>query len=224
MRVLVMNGIEMEHYSICADAEYLDFVGYRNELSMLAMTLAILKSRLQALRSTNFVVDDNLPYWQKFALMYRSGTYLFPPKYRYLHNLNQFSQIGQEDIFNITLNKVEEMKRNLIQKMSQDIKENRIAPLAPFLSIVNPEFVQQSSIEIDSSSPFITLDMVVITLKRLLNKNQEFSNVISELFEDLEEEAEIVMMLSLIKENLNPNSEWRHFFDRVSSSRYSVFS
>lgn len=123
---------------------------------------------------------------------------------------------GQEEIFNTTLSKVEEMKRNLIQKMNQDITEHRIASLAPFLSIVNPEY-QHASIDIDSNSPFITLDNVVITLKRLLNKNPEFSNVISELFEDLEEEADIIMMLSLIKENSNSNSEWRHFFDKLSA-------
>lgn len=107
------------------------------------------------------------------------------------------------------------MKRNLIQKMDQDIKEKRIAPVAPFLSIINPDY-QQSSIEIDSSSPFITLDNVVITLKRLLNKNVEFGNVISELFEDLDEEADIIMMLCLIKENSNQSSEWREFFDKIS--------
>lgn len=76
MRVLVMNGIETQHYSVCADAELLDFVGYRNELSMLSMTLAILKSRSQALKTHRFVVDDSLTYTQKCALMYRSGKFL----------------------------------------------------------------------------------------------------------------------------------------------------
>lgn len=126
--------------------------------------------------------------------------------------------LGQQDIFRITLKKVEEMKRNLIQKMYQDIKENRIAPVAPFLSIVNPDH-HLSTIEIDSNSPFITLDMVVITLKRLLNKNTKFAGIINELFEDLEEEADIIMMLCLIKENSNINSEWREFFDKTSTNR-----
>lgn len=107
------------------------------------------------------------------------------------------------------------MKRNLIQRMNQDTKENRIAPVAPFLSIVNPNFYS-STIEIDSSSPFITLDMVVITVKRLLNKHVDFASIVNELFEDLEEEADIIIMLCLIKENSNSNSEWRQFFDKIS--------
>lgn len=123
--------------------------------------------------------------------------------------------IGQQDIFELTIQKIEQMKRDLVQKMYQDIKEKRIAPLAPFLSINNPDYYQ-SSIEIDSSSPFITLDNVVITPKRLLNKNAEFSKVISELFEDSEEEADVIMMLCLIKENSNQSSEWREFFDKIS--------
>lgn len=74
MRVLVMNSVETEYYSICADTQLLEFVGYRNELSMLSMTLALLKSRLHALKTVSFEVDEKLTECQKFALMYRAGT------------------------------------------------------------------------------------------------------------------------------------------------------
>lgn len=110
------------------------------------------------------------------------------------------------------------MKRNLIQKMGQDIKEKRIAPKAPFLSIVNPEY-QQSTIEIDSGNPYISLDSVLITLKKLLARNANLSAAVSELFEDLEEEEDIIMMLALINESNNDSSEWKPFFDKVTSSR-----
>lgn len=110
------------------------------------------------------------------------------------------------------------MKRNLIQKMYQDTKEKKIAPVAPFLSVVNSENCQ-STIEIDSNSPYITLDTVVITLKNLLSKDPEFSAVITELFNDLSEEEDIVFMLALINEKKNTDSEWKPFFDKLTSTR-----
>lgn len=73
MRVLVMNSMETEYYSICSDPQLLDFVGYRNELSMLSMTLALLKNRLHALELPLDVDMNNITYWQRFCLMYRSG-------------------------------------------------------------------------------------------------------------------------------------------------------
>lgn len=125
--------------------------------------------------------------------------------------------IGQEDVLNATIKKVEEMKYNLIQKMYQEEKEGRIAPCAPFLSIVNPSFYQQSNIEL-SGNEFITLDTVVITIKRLLNKDAQFAAIISDNFE-LEEEADIIMMLCLMRENSNPGSEFKQFLDRVTVSQ-----
>lgn len=72
-----MNSAETEYYSICADSQLLEFVGYRNELSMLSMTLALLKSRLHALKTVSFTVDESISEWQKFSLMYRSGKNIF---------------------------------------------------------------------------------------------------------------------------------------------------
>ncbi|CAO0790009.1 unnamed protein product [Mucor circinelloides] len=195
MRVLVMNSIETEHYAICADARLLDFVGYRNEITMISMTLSLLKSKLHAIKSVH-LETEHIPYWQKFALMYRTG---------------------QEDVLNATIKKVEEKKHNLIQQMFQDEKEGKIAPRAPFLSIVNPAYFQgqESNIEL-SGNEFITLDTVVITPKRLLNKDAEFAAIISANFE-LEEEADMVMMLCLIRENAKPDGPLRPFFDRVAA-------
>lgn len=72
MRVLVMNSMETKYYSICADEQLLDFVGYRNELAMLSMTLALLNNRLHAIKPLDVDVN-NITYWQRFCLMYRKG-------------------------------------------------------------------------------------------------------------------------------------------------------
>jgi hypothetical protein len=73
MRVLVMNDIETEYYAECTDSKLLDFVGYRNELSMIAMTLAFLKIRLQSLKTVNLDNDEHMADCKKFSLMYRKG-------------------------------------------------------------------------------------------------------------------------------------------------------
>ncbi|KAI8875039.1 SET domain-containing protein [Backusella circina FSU 941] len=177
MRVLVMNTLELEYYFKCTQSEYLDFVGYRNELSVILTITTILKSRLRNITSIS-LDKDNHKEWQTFALMYRAG---------------------QEDVYRAVLSKMEEVKRNLIQKMAQDLKENKLANRAPFLSIHNPEIVkekQEDNIELDSS-PFLSLDMVLIDIRKLLAKDKAFSDVISELFEDFEQEADMIMMLWL---------------------------
>lgn len=123
--------------------------------------------------------------------------------------------VGQEDVYNVTIAKIEEMKSRIISCMNQDIKENRMAPNVPFLSIVNPDY-DYISLTIDSS-PFVSLDMVVITLDSLLRKNDPFSTAITEIFEDFDEEADVIFMLSLINEKFNENSKWKEFFKRISS-------
>ncbi|KAI8890858.1 hypothetical protein K501DRAFT_167310 [Backusella circina FSU 941] len=191
-----MNTLELEYYFKCTQSEYLDFVGYRNELSVILTITTILKSRLRNITSIS-LDKDNHKEWQTFALMYRAG---------------------QEDVYRAVLSKMEEVKRNLIQKMAQDLKENKLANRAPFLSIHNPEIVkekQEDNIELDSS-PFLSLDMVLIDIRKLLAKDKAFSDVISELFEDFEQEADMIMMLCLIHERNNPDSEWKSFFDKTT--------
>lgn len=106
------------------------------------------------------------------------------------------------------------MRRQVINCMDQDTKENRIAPNAPFLSILNQEH-QFSSLDIDNS-PFVSLDMVVITLDNIMKNDALFSNAISEIFEDLEEEGDIAFMLCLIHEKSKEDSKWKSFFEKVS--------
>lgn len=72
MRVLVMNALEVQYYHGCTDTTLLDFVGYRNELSMISMVLMLLKSKLYALNSVTPDID-NMTECQRFALMYRKG-------------------------------------------------------------------------------------------------------------------------------------------------------
>jgi hypothetical protein len=73
MRVLVMNDTETEFYMKCTDSKLLDFVGYRNELSMIGMTLQFLKIRLQSLKTVSLSDDKHMADCKKFALMYRRG-------------------------------------------------------------------------------------------------------------------------------------------------------
>ncbi|RCH80486.1 hypothetical protein CU098_001171, partial [Rhizopus stolonifer] len=198
MRVLVMNNMETKFYSQCTDSSLLDFVGYRNEIMTLDTVISLLQSRLRVLQSVDLTGTD-LTYWQKYALMYRQG---------------------QEDVFESSIKRVKEMKRILIQRMKQDKDEHHIAPLAPFLSIVNPSHTF-SAIDIDSDSSFLTLDQVVITLQTILKKNPELEAVVNENFDNLDAERDIVMMLGLIKENTKPKSQWREFFDRVTERAVS---
>ncbi|KAI8979311.1 hypothetical protein BDF20DRAFT_868834 [Mycotypha africana] len=72
MRVLVMNSVEMEHYKQCTNPRFIEFIGYRNELCMLSMTLQVLETKLRAIQSVD-LKKDNLRDSQKFALMYRKG-------------------------------------------------------------------------------------------------------------------------------------------------------
>ncbi|KAI9472414.1 MAG: hypothetical protein EXX96DRAFT_354937 [Benjaminiella poitrasii] len=201
MRVVVMNNIEVDYYKDCKDPAFLNFVGYRNELSMISMILALLNTRMIALTSSP-ITNKNLSSCEKYALMYRKG---------------------QVDILNKTINMIDEMKHNLIQKMYQDQTKHRLAPCAPFLSIVHTTLYNKQLAMDEDHSPFITLDKVAITLDTLLKKDSAFANVIYENFEDLEEEGDIIMMLSLIREySTNPNSQWMQFFDKVKNSNISA--
>lgn len=72
MRVLVMNALEVQCYLNCSDSVLLDFIGYRNELSMISMVLMLLKNKLHALRSVT-LEEENITESQRYALMYRRG-------------------------------------------------------------------------------------------------------------------------------------------------------
>ena len=72
MRIMVMNELELSCYLDCTDSSLLDFVGYRNEISMLNTINALLQARLMAIR--NFSADTkHITSWQKYAIMYRQG-------------------------------------------------------------------------------------------------------------------------------------------------------
>ncbi|KAI8979310.1 hypothetical protein BDF20DRAFT_496195 [Mycotypha africana] len=117
---------------------------------------------------------------------------------------------------------VEGLKTSLVQKMCQDLREGRTAPKAPFLSILNHDF-QQSDIEIDNSSnALVTLNEVIITSKKLLRRDPKFAKIILENFEDMDEEAETIMILALIRESNNSDSEWKQFFEKASQSEIIV--
>ena len=103
----------------------------------------------------------------------------------------------------------------LIQRMKQDQKEKSLAPVAPFIAILNPSHCF-SSIDIDSDDSFYTLDQVVITVQSILKKNPALEQVVKDNFDDIEAEKDIIMMLGLIGENSKPNSQYREFFDKAT--------
>ncbi|KAI8363823.1 hypothetical protein EDC96DRAFT_511847 [Choanephora cucurbitarum] len=73
MRVLVMNSMETKFYSKCTEGSLLDFIGYRNEIMALNVTISLLQGRLSALKTVVFKDESSLTSWQKYALMYRKG-------------------------------------------------------------------------------------------------------------------------------------------------------
>ncbi|KAI8147792.1 hypothetical protein BJV82DRAFT_507046 [Fennellomyces sp. T-0311] len=184
-----MNELEITSYLNCTDGRFLDFVGFRNELAMLNTINALLQTRLMAIR--NVILDcTNLNPHQRYALMYRQG---------------------QEQVLTCVLTKIEQEKQVILSRMAA-IKEP--APVAPFYSINNPEYF--ASVAGLGSGGLITLDSVTITLNQLFQRNPRFRKAIDQLFEDIEEEQDVVMMLALIQERSNgEKSKWHVFFDRT---------
>lgn len=72
MRVLMMNPLEVKYYANCSDSTLYEFIGYRNELAMLNMTIALLQNRLLAIQKLS-VDRTHLKPWQRFIFMYRDG-------------------------------------------------------------------------------------------------------------------------------------------------------
>ncbi|KAI8387518.1 hypothetical protein BD560DRAFT_452398 [Blakeslea trispora] len=160
----------------------------------LNVTISLLQGRFSALRAIDFQNTSELKPWQKYALMYRKG---------------------QEDVFESAIQKIEEMKRLLIQRMRQDQEEKSIAPVAPFITILNPSH-PFSSIDINLDDSFYTLDQVVITVQSILKKNPALEQIVKDNFDEMESEKDIIMMLGLIKENAKSDSQYREFFDKAT--------
>lgn len=117
--------------------------------------------------------------------------------------------LGQEDVLKSILSLVEQRKLSLLKTMAQDT----MAPNAPFLKIVNPEHF---SIPREESSSMVMLENVTISLKQLLQKNPTFKNAVDQLFEDIEEEEDVVFMLALIQERSKEDkSQWHEFFSKT---------
>ncbi|KAF7722202.1 hypothetical protein EC973_003556 [Apophysomyces ossiformis] len=190
MRVLVMTNTEMTSYATCTNKNLLDFIGYRNELAMLIMTNNLLTSRLHAIQKV--ALDrQNATWWQKYALMYRDG---------------------QADVLHSVRKMIEEMKQTVLKKMARDLKDDSLAAI-PLLSIQNPE--RTRVYEAIESDPWVPLDDVVITPKKLL-RDKKFQSAIEQLFED--EEDDVIVMLALIYERSKPNSPWQSFFRQAEKS------
>ncbi|KAI9488531.1 hypothetical protein BDB00DRAFT_847661 [Zychaea mexicana] len=192
MRIMVMNELELSCYQNCTDAAQLDFVGYRNEIAMLNTINALLQTRLRAIR--NFTIDcKNITQWQRYALMYRKG---------------------QEAVLTSVLAKIDEEKSSVLRRMAV---VSEPAPAAPFLDIVNPGYFMHETKQAESNT-VVMLDSVVITLNHLLQRNPQFKMAIGQLFEDIEEERDVVMMLALIQErSKGENSKWHTFFNRTEN-------
>lgn len=117
--------------------------------------------------------------------------------------------LGQEDVLKSILSMVEQRKQSVLKTMAQDT----VAPNAPFLKIVNPEHFSTPR---EESSSMVMLENVTISLKQLLQRNPTFKNAVDQLFEDIEEEEDIVFMLALIQERSKEvKSKWHDFFNKT---------
>ncbi|KAI9020710.1 hypothetical protein CLU79DRAFT_703687 [Phycomyces nitens] len=187
-----MNQAEADIYSQCRDPQLLEWVGYRNELAMVAMTCALLQSRLNAIRAV--VLNRDTTRWvQRCALMYRDG---------------------QEQILALTLVSMENLKQTIFKKMARDKKLGRIAPVAPFVDYLNPGYFKSLTYP-DLESGLVMMDSVVITLGQLL-RDRKFKSVIDQLFEDIQEEEDVVWMIALLHERSKSDSPWKQFFEKTS--------
>ncbi|KAI7866154.1 hypothetical protein BDF14DRAFT_1816675, partial [Spinellus fusiger] len=195
MRVLVMNAVEAEAYSQCEENNALAFVGYRNELAMIAMTCTLLQSKLNALQSV-FLDREPEDMRRQYALMYRQG---------------------QEDVLHSVLSVMENNKQVILRKMVYDKRQGRLAPVAPLLSIVNLGYYQSLEYPNMESENFIMMSSVVITPSQVLGKDRPFKAAIDELFEDIQEEEDIVMMLALLRERSKATSQWQPFFEKTKA-------
>lgn len=70
-----MNPLEVAYYANCSDPTLYDFIGYRNELAMLNMIIALLQSRLLTIQRLS-IDRTNLKPWQRYVFMYRDGNSL----------------------------------------------------------------------------------------------------------------------------------------------------
>ncbi|KAL1932934.1 hypothetical protein VTP01DRAFT_8612 [Rhizomucor pusillus] len=194
MRVLMMNPLEVKYYANCSDSTLYEFIGYRNELAMLNMTIALLQNRLLAIQKLS-VDRTHLKPWQRFIFMYRDG---------------------QIDVLKSAISCVEKKKQAILHIMAKDVEAKDIAPETPLLSVVNPEYYNSKTFV--EGDPFLSLNSVVITPKGLLQKDPVFKEAIESIFEDLEEEQDVIFMLSLINEkSKKENSRWHYFIERTSN-------
>lgn len=127
---------------------------------------------------------------------------------------NQVLCIGQIDVLKSAISCVEKKKQAILHIMAKDVEAKDIAPATPLLSVVNPEYYNSKTFV--EGDPFLSLNSVVITPKGLLQKDQVFKEAIESIFEDLEEEQDVIFMLSLINEkSKKENSRWHYFIERT---------
>ncbi|KAI8340520.1 hypothetical protein BC941DRAFT_348088 [Chlamydoabsidia padenii] len=196
-----MNGVELAHYEHCSDPHALEFVGFRNELAMLSVTTGLIQSRVFAMKNDQ-LNRVNPTWWQKYALIYRDG---------------------QENLYNHTLDLIQARKLQVLKAMKKELNNNNCASTAPFINILNPSHYQLSlngdEINSNNDTIFVPLEDVTISLKRLLANDKEFKDVIDQLFEDIEEEEDVVFMLALIHESTKRDSAWAPFIRATRMDR-----
>lgn len=110
---------------------------------------------------------------------------------------------------------MDERKQLVLRHMASQQATGRIASNAPFLSILNPGYIFLDQKDLQDNQGPVLLDSVVITLKKLLQGDVAFKSAIKELFEDIEEEEDVIMMLALINElQKGKDGKWHIFFDK----------
>lgn len=122
--------------------------------------------------------------------------------------------IGQIDVLKSAIACVEKRKHSILHIMAKDVEAKDIAPSAPLLSVVNADYYKSKTFV--EGDPFTSLNSVVITPKGLLQKDPKFKEAVESVFEDLEEEQDVIFMLAIINEkSKKEKSKWHYFIEKT---------
>ncbi|CAB4446466.1 unnamed protein product [Rhizophagus irregularis] len=188
-----------------------NFVGYRNEISMLEILLMLLNKKLNTI-----IVNEQKQVNQDDELSIHIKIF----------------RDDQKEILKSVISKIQSLELKVLSRALDDFKENRLSK-PPFLfnNTIN-EFIMDNSLLFENNNNDYfeikenLLDSLLITSDKAMKMDQEFSKVIHNIFDDelLETEDDIVLILFLIHESNNKNSYWKNFFDAVKDYKFTLMN
>lgn len=102
-------------------------------------------------------------------------------------------------------------------QMHADLLAGRIAR-PPFLRIDNPDTLRSPYANgVAAPGPMATPPW--ITVNGALQEDERFLDAVGQLFEDVDEEQDTILILFLVRESENEGSKWKKFFESVKAYR-----